>query len=126
MNFSVLPPEINSLRIFAGTGSGPMLAAAAAWDGLADELSTAAAAVSSVTSGLTGGSWPGPAGGGGAPGAAGGAGWGAGVRVARGGWGFWGGWGGRGGWGAPAPGGGGAPRGRSLCGLAGFSGRPRR
>ncbi|MEK1241792.1 PPE domain-containing protein, partial [Mycobacterium ulcerans] len=57
MNFSVLPPEINSLRIFAGTGSGPMLAAAAAWDGLADELSTAAAAFSSVTSGLTGGSW---------------------------------------------------------------------
>ncbi len=74
MNFSVLPPEINSLRIFAGTGSGPMLAAAAAWDGLADELSTAAAAFSSVTSGLTGGSW----------------------------------------------------QGRSLCGLAGFSGRPRR
>ncbi|WP_373205340.1 PPE domain-containing protein, partial [Mycobacterium marinum] len=61
MNFSVLPPEINSLRIFAGTGSGPMLAAAAAWDGLADELSTAAAAFSSVTSGLTGGSWQGPA-----------------------------------------------------------------
>ncbi|WP_443987463.1 PPE family protein, partial [Mycobacterium marinum] len=61
MNFSVLPPEINSLRIFAGTGSGPMLAAAAAWDGLADELSTAAAAFSSVTSGLTGGSWQSPA-----------------------------------------------------------------
>ncbi len=81
MNFSVLPPEINSLRIFAGTGSGPMLAAAAAWDGLADELSTAAAAFSSVTSGLTGGSWQGP---------------------------------------------GDGRRGRSLCGLAGFSGRPRR
>ncbi|WP_459797420.1 PPE domain-containing protein, partial [Mycobacterium riyadhense] len=25
MNYSVLPPEINSLRMFAGAGSGPML-----------------------------------------------------------------------------------------------------
>ncbi|WP_263988612.1 PPE family protein, partial [Mycobacterium conspicuum] len=32
MNFSVLPPEINSLRMFSGAGSGPTLAAAAAWD----------------------------------------------------------------------------------------------
>ncbi|WP_416143388.1 PPE domain-containing protein [Mycobacterium tuberculosis] len=37
MNFSVLPPEINSGRMFFGAGSGPMLAAAAAWDGLAAE-----------------------------------------------------------------------------------------
>ncbi|WP_242660760.1 PPE domain-containing protein, partial [Mycobacterium alsense] len=28
MNFSVLPPEINSARIFAGPGSASMLAAA--------------------------------------------------------------------------------------------------
>lgn len=35
VNFSVLPPEINSGRMFFGAGSGPMLAAAAAWDGLA-------------------------------------------------------------------------------------------
>ncbi|WP_236729394.1 PPE domain-containing protein, partial [Mycobacterium tuberculosis] len=27
MNFSVLPPEINSGRMFFGAGSGPMLAA---------------------------------------------------------------------------------------------------
>ncbi|CMG51229.1 Conserved protein of uncharacterised function%2C PPE family protein (PPE40) [Mycobacterium tuberculosis] len=33
VNFSVLPPEINSGRMFFGAGSGPMLAAAAAWDG---------------------------------------------------------------------------------------------
>ncbi len=117
MNFSVLPPEINSLRIFAGTGSGPMLAAAAAWDGLADELSTAAAAFSSVTSGLTGGSWQGPGGGGARrPGGAGGGGGGGGG----------GGRGGGGGGGGAAPGGGRPPGGRSLCGLAGFSGRPRR
>lgn len=38
VNFSVLPPEINSGRMFFGAGSGPMLAAAAAWDGLAAEL----------------------------------------------------------------------------------------
>ncbi|WP_016721319.1 PPE domain-containing protein, partial [Mycobacterium tuberculosis] len=38
MNFAVLPPEVNSARIFAGAGLGPMLAAASAWDGLAEEL----------------------------------------------------------------------------------------
>ncbi|OOK82361.1 PPE family protein [Mycobacterium kansasii] len=38
MNFFVLPPEINSLRMFTGAGSAPMLQAAAAWDGLAEEL----------------------------------------------------------------------------------------
>ncbi len=27
MNYSVLPPEINSLRMFTGAGSAPMLAA---------------------------------------------------------------------------------------------------
>src|SRR3954463_12307284 len=31
VNFSVLPPEINSLLMFSGAGSGPMLDAAAAW-----------------------------------------------------------------------------------------------
>jgi PPE-repeat protein len=42
MSFLVLPPEINSLRMFSGAGSGPMLSAAAAWDGLAAELGSAA------------------------------------------------------------------------------------
>ncbi|CRH12049.1 PPE-family protein [Mycobacterium tuberculosis] len=42
MSFVVLPPEINSLRMFIGAGTAPMLAAAAAWDGLAEELGTAA------------------------------------------------------------------------------------
>jgi PPE-repeat protein len=37
MNFAVLPPETNSARMFAGAGRGPMLAAAAAWDGVAEE-----------------------------------------------------------------------------------------
>ncbi|HTQ20541.1 PPE family protein, partial [Mycobacterium sp.] len=54
MNFLVLPPEINSLRMFSGVGSEPMLAAAAAWDGLAAELGSAADSFSAVTTGLAG------------------------------------------------------------------------
>lgn len=38
MNYAVLPPELNSLRMFTGAGSAPMLAAAVAWDGLAAEF----------------------------------------------------------------------------------------
>lgn len=61
MNFSVLPPEINSARIFAGAGSTPMLAAATAWTRLADELADAASSFSSVTAGLTNQAWQGAA-----------------------------------------------------------------
>ncbi|SOJ55290.1 putative PPE family protein PPE42 [Mycobacterium simulans] len=60
-NFAVLPPEVNSARVFAGAGSAPMLAAAAAWDGLAGELQSAAVSFGTVTAGVTGGSWLGPA-----------------------------------------------------------------
>src|ERR1700758_3606849 len=45
--------------MYSGPGSGSMLAAAAAWDGLAAELRSAAASYSSVISGLTAG-WQGP------------------------------------------------------------------
>ena len=38
MFYAAFPPEINSGRIYSGPGSGPMLAAAAAWDELANEL----------------------------------------------------------------------------------------
>jgi len=61
MDFAILPPEINSGRMYAGPGSGPMLAAAAAWDGLATELQSAAASYASMISGLTAGPWLGPA-----------------------------------------------------------------
>ncbi len=61
MNYSVLPPEINSLRMFTGAGSAPMLAASVAWDGLAAELAVAASSFGSVTSGLAGQSWQGAA-----------------------------------------------------------------
>jgi PPE-repeat protein len=60
MDFAVLPPEINSGRMYAGPGAGPMLAAAAAWDGLAADLHATAADYGSVISGLTSGPWLGP------------------------------------------------------------------
>ena len=59
MDFGALPPEINSGRMYAGAGPGPLLAAAAAWDGLADELGSTASSYQSVVEGL-GSSWQGP------------------------------------------------------------------
>jgi PPE-repeat protein len=59
-DFGVLPPEINSGRMYAGAGSPPMLAAAAAWDELASELSTAASGYSSTITELTSSPWVGP------------------------------------------------------------------
>ena len=59
-DFAAMPPEINSARMYAGPGSGPMMAAAAAWNNTATELSTTAAASQSVISELTGGEWLGP------------------------------------------------------------------
>ncbi len=61
MDFAALPPEINSGRIYVGPGSGPMLAAAAAWDGLAASLHSTASAYQSEITALTGGTWVGPA-----------------------------------------------------------------
>jgi PPE-repeat protein len=60
MDFGIYPPEINSGRMYAGPGSGPMLAAAQAWGGLADELYTAASSYQSEVSDLASGSWSGP------------------------------------------------------------------
>ncbi|MEZ0352965.1 PPE family protein [Mycobacterium sp. pR1184] len=59
MDFGLLPPEINSGLMYAGPGSGPMLAAAASWDAVAAQLESAAAGCSSEISGLTG-HWLGP------------------------------------------------------------------
>ena len=58
LDFGVLPPEINSGRMYAGPGSGPMLAAAAAWDAVAAELESAASATLRGT--RTGQPWLGP------------------------------------------------------------------
>lgn len=60
MDFGALPPEINSARMYSGPGSGPMLAAAEAWEMLASELNSSAAAYRSVVAGLTVGGWQGP------------------------------------------------------------------
>ncbi|BBZ14490.1 PPE family protein [Mycobacterium branderi] len=59
MDFGMLPPEINSARMYSGPGPASLLAAAAAWNELAAELSSAAVSYSSVISGLAGG-WKGP------------------------------------------------------------------
>ncbi|OBK34972.1 hypothetical protein A5658_10310 [Mycobacterium sp. 1245111.1] len=61
MDFGSYPPEVNSARMYAGPGAGPMLAAAEAWDSLATELHSVANSYQSVISGLTAGSWMGPA-----------------------------------------------------------------
>jgi PPE-repeat protein len=61
IDYGLLPPEINSGRMYAGPGPGSMLAAAAAWDKLAAELHSTAAAYGSVVTGLAGGPWVGPA-----------------------------------------------------------------
>jgi PPE-repeat protein len=61
MDFATLPPEVNSGLMYAGPGSGPIIAAAASWDGLAAEAYSAAGDYGSVISGLTSGPWRGPA-----------------------------------------------------------------
>jgi PPE-repeat protein len=60
-DFVLLPPEINSARMYAGPRSGTMWAAATAWDGLAAQLGSAASSFQSSVSALTGGAWQGPA-----------------------------------------------------------------
>ncbi len=60
LDFGALPPEINSGRMYVGAGSGPMLAAAAAWDELATELQLTAASYGSMIQSLSTGPWTGP------------------------------------------------------------------
>ncbi len=60
MDFGNYPPEINSARMYAGAGAGPLLVAAEAWDALAGELHSVANSYQSVVSGLTAGPWMGP------------------------------------------------------------------
>lgn len=61
MDFGALPPEINSLRMYSGPGSAPMLAAMTAWDQVATEMRLAATAYESVISTLVSDGWLGPA-----------------------------------------------------------------
>jgi PPE-repeat protein len=59
LDFGALPPEINSARMYTGPGSGPMMAAAAAWDGLTAQLEMFAARHSALVSELHGRTWSG-------------------------------------------------------------------
>lgn len=59
MDYGMLPPEVNSGRIYAGAGSGSMSRAAAAWDILAAELRSVANSYASTLSTLSA-QWRGP------------------------------------------------------------------
>ncbi|MCV7091609.1 PPE family protein [Mycobacterium interjectum] len=59
MYFAFFPPEVNSALMYAGPGSGPLVAAAAAWDGLATDLYATASSYQSVIANLSSG-WSGP------------------------------------------------------------------
>jgi PPE-repeat protein len=61
LDYGLLPPEINSARMYAGPRSGALWAAAAAWDTVAAELGATASSFQSTVSSLTGGPWRGPA-----------------------------------------------------------------
>ena len=60
MSFMMFPPELNSSLMYSGAGSGPLMAAASAWDEVAADLESAAASYQSVLAQLTGTSWLGP------------------------------------------------------------------
>jgi PPE-repeat protein len=61
LDFGVLPPEVNSGRMFAGPGSGPIMAAASAWQAMASQLDSAARGYAAVVLGLQGETWSGSA-----------------------------------------------------------------
>ncbi len=61
LDYGAVPPEINSARMYSGPGSGPMMAAAAAWDVLANGLESASRGYSSAIARLQGESWSGGA-----------------------------------------------------------------
>jgi PPE-repeat protein len=61
VDYGLLPPEINSGRIYAGPGAGSLVAAAAAWSALAADLQDSVAGHRSVITALTSGPWSGPA-----------------------------------------------------------------
>ena len=61
LDFGALRPEINSARMYAGPGSGSLMAAASAWNGLAAELNAAALSYDKVITALGREEWLGPA-----------------------------------------------------------------
>ena len=61
LDFGALPSEVNSGRMYAGTGSGPIMAAASAWLAIASQLDSAARGYTAVILGLQGETWSGSA-----------------------------------------------------------------
>ena len=61
LDFGALPPEVNSGRMYAGPGSGPIMAAASAWQAMAGQLESVARGYSAVISDLRDESWSGNA-----------------------------------------------------------------
>lgn len=59
MSYAGFPPEVNSGLMYSGAGAGPLMAAAAAYNNLASELSTAAAQYESIVTTLTTEQWTG-------------------------------------------------------------------
>jgi PPE-repeat protein len=60
LDFALLPPEVNSGRMYSGPGPGPLLAASEAWDSLAAELGFAASGYGAALAELTSNTWVGP------------------------------------------------------------------
>ena len=61
LDFGALPPEVNSGRMYTGPGSGPIMAAASAWQATASQLDSVARGYTTVISGLQGETWSGSA-----------------------------------------------------------------
>ncbi len=60
LSFALLPPEINSTRMYTGPGAGPLLAAVAAWDALAAQLDSYVAGYAATVTELQTHNWSGP------------------------------------------------------------------
>jgi len=60
VDYGILPPEVNSSRMYSGPGPAPLLAAAGAWEALAAELSVASSGYGSIIAALTSLEWSGP------------------------------------------------------------------
>jgi PPE-repeat protein len=61
LDFGALPPEVNSSRMYAGPGSGSIMAAASAWQAIASQLDSVARGYTAVILGLQGETWSGSA-----------------------------------------------------------------
>lgn len=61
LDFGAVPPEVNSARLYAGPGSGPIMAAASSWQATAAQLDAFAEGYAGILARLEGESWAGNA-----------------------------------------------------------------